>query len=120
MHVLILVANLPSYQRGKERNKEETRTKLKSYLTHASTLGGKTTVNKERTASGIKDTFQDFHLQKLFQSARSKLPLSAKQTALDAAVASLPADITNPIWRIKGWIIWLVSLCITMNTHGTL
>ena len=38
MHVLILVANLPSYQRGKERNKEETRTKLKSYLTHASTL----------------------------------------------------------------------------------
>ena len=68
----------------------------------ASVPDTKTKIAQERTKTGIKDTFQLFHLDKLFKSYAGKRGKDAKQSALDAAVAELPDDIINPVWRIRG------------------
>ena len=56
-----------------------------------------------RTEKGIKDTVQEFFLEKLFSSYKGKHGLKAKQDALDAAVAALPLDITSLVWRLQGF-----------------
>ncbi|KAL6306470.1 hypothetical protein BKA93DRAFT_840752 [Sparassis latifolia] len=88
---------------GKPRNKKETTDKLRSYFENASTLGTQTKVANMRTESGIKDTYQKFFLDKLFDSYKKKRGTKSKQDALDAALASLPDDIISPVWRIKGF-----------------
>jgi hypothetical protein len=55
-----------------------------------------------RTEKGIKDTVQEFFLEKLFASYKGKHGPKAKQEALDAAVAGLPPDIMSPVWRLQG------------------
>ncbi|KAI0723525.1 hypothetical protein C8Q76DRAFT_614464 [Earliella scabrosa] len=87
---------------GKKRTKEETGSQLRSYFEMASVPGTKTKIAKERTQTGIKDTFQLAFLNKLFDSYKGKRGMEAKQNALDAAIAALPTNTTNPIWRIKG------------------
>jgi len=59
-------------------------------------------LKKAQTQTGIKDTVQEFHLEKLFASYKGKLGPQAKQQALDDAVAELPEDITSPVWRLQG------------------
>ena len=56
-----------------------------------------------RTDKGIKDTVQEFFLEKLFSSYKAKHGPKAKQDALNAAVAALPSDITSPVWRLQGF-----------------
>ncbi|KAJ7498183.1 hypothetical protein B0H11DRAFT_2383263 [Mycena galericulata] len=68
----------------------------------ASTVGTKTKVQKMRTASGIKDTYQLVFLEKLFDSYKGKRGKEAKQAALDAQRRSLPENIYSPVWRIEG------------------
>ncbi|KAJ7195401.1 hypothetical protein B0H12DRAFT_1299784, partial [Mycena haematopus] len=87
---------------GRLRNKTETTAKLKSFFTEASTVDTKTKVQEQRTESGVKDTYQLFFLEKLFESYKGKRGRAAKQAALDAQLAQLPANTTSPVWRIKG------------------
>ncbi|KAJ7923558.1 hypothetical protein B0H13DRAFT_1707124 [Mycena leptocephala] len=87
---------------GTLRNKTETTEKLKSYFTEASTLDTKTKIQNQRTESGVKDTYQLFFLEKLFESYKNKRGRAAKQAALNARVAELPKITTSPVWRIKG------------------
>ncbi|KAF8180489.1 hypothetical protein K438DRAFT_1908238 [Mycena galopus ATCC 62051] len=87
---------------GRPHNKAETTEKLKSYFTDASTLDTKTKVQKQRTESGLKDTYQLFFLEKLFDLYKGKRGREAKQAALDAQVATLPKITTSPVWGIKG------------------
>lgn len=93
---------LTKFQIGKLRTKVETTTKLRSYFDEASKLNTKTKVQKMRTASGVKDTFQLVFLEKLFESYKGKRGKKAKQAALDAKVQSLPKNTTSPVWRIQG------------------
>ncbi|KAI0751777.1 hypothetical protein C8Q80DRAFT_1099078 [Daedaleopsis nitida] len=83
------------------RTKAETAHQLHSYFDLASTPDGKSKVAKERTRTGIKDTFQLFHVQKLFSSYKDVRGYDAKQRALNEAIARLPEHNTNPIWRIQ-------------------
>ncbi|KAJ7601530.1 hypothetical protein B0H17DRAFT_1241343 [Mycena rosella] len=87
---------------GRLRNKSETTEKLRSYFVEASTLDTKTKVQTQRTESGVKDTYQLFFLEKLFQSYKGKRGRAAKQVALNARIAELPKITTSPVWRIKG------------------
>jgi hypothetical protein len=68
----------------------------------ASTLDTKTKVQKMRTESGVKDTYQMFFLDKIFKSYKKKRGRELKQAALDREIKSLPDIITSPVWRIKG------------------
>ncbi|KAK7006456.1 hypothetical protein R3P38DRAFT_3038299 [Favolaschia claudopus] len=84
------------------RNKTETTEKLKSYFAEASLVDTKTKIQNQRTESGVKDTYQLHFLEKMFESYRDKRGRAAKQAALSARIASLPKNITSPVWRIKG------------------
>ncbi|PIL28321.1 hypothetical protein GSI_09610 [Ganoderma sinense ZZ0214-1] len=101
--------------RAKPRSKDETASKLRSYFETASVPGGKTSVAKERTASGIKDTFQLVFLEKLFVAVKNKRGFDAKQAAITAAIAELPRHTTNPIWRIKGMGCAILLLRFSMS-----
>ncbi|KAJ7442954.1 hypothetical protein B0H11DRAFT_1748777, partial [Mycena galericulata] len=87
---------------GKPRTKSESTAKLRSYFDEATTLDTKTKVQKMRTASGIKDTYQLVFLEKLFASYKGKRGKAAKQAALDAEQRRLPKNTTSPVWRIEG------------------
>lgn len=73
----------------------------------AKTIGAKTKLKTARTEKGIKDTVQEFFLKKLFASYKGKHGPKAKQDALDAAVADLPSDITSPVWRLQGTLLFI-------------
>ncbi|KAE9396390.1 hypothetical protein BT96DRAFT_824723, partial [Gymnopus androsaceus JB14] len=87
---------------GKLRNKEESTQQLRSYFDDAKRLGTKTKIKASRTASGVKDTFQEHFLERLFGSYTKKRKTETKQAALDAEVKKLPEETTSPVWRIKG------------------
>jgi len=107
--------NIPS-QVGKLRNKEETQYTLRSYFTNAKLVGKKTAVKAQKTQNGIKDTIQDFFLDRLFTSYKGRYGPSA-QRALDEAAAALPDDITSPVWRIKGSYLDLNQVTLALNHH---
>ncbi|KAJ7443599.1 hypothetical protein B0H11DRAFT_1747920 [Mycena galericulata] len=81
---------------GKSRTKVESTAKLRSYFDEATTLDTKTKVQKMRTASEIKDTYQLVFLEKLFASYKGKRGKAAKQAALDAEQRRLPKNTTSP------------------------
>lgn len=62
----------------------------------------KTKIQNQRTESGVKDTYQQFFLEKLFESYKGKRGRLVKQAALNAKVAAMPKITTSPVWRIRG------------------
>lgn len=79
-------------------------------------VGNKTKLQKERTNTGIKDTIQEHFFDRLFSSYEKVNGVQAKQDTLDAAVDSLPEDITNPVWRLKG-TAYIISVSLVSNAH---
>ncbi|KAJ7340636.1 hypothetical protein DFH08DRAFT_915624 [Mycena albidolilacea] len=59
-------------------------------------------MKKMRTENDLKDKFQMVFIDRLFESYKTKRGAETKQAALEAAVASLPANTISPVWRIKG------------------
>lgn len=94
-------------QPGVPQTRENTLKILESYFTEAQAIGAKTKLKNKRTKTGVKDTVQEFFLEKLYQSYQDKRGPKAKQKALDAAVAALPDDITSPVWRLQGMLFFL-------------
>ncbi|KIY43177.1 hypothetical protein FISHEDRAFT_78686 [Fistulina hepatica ATCC 64428] len=93
---------------GAWRTKEETTAKLRSYFTDAQAINAKTKTRTAQTESGVKDTFQEHFLDKLFSSYAKVKGKDKKQQSLNtAAVHCLPSVVdwsasANPVWRIKG------------------
>ncbi|THU99664.1 hypothetical protein K435DRAFT_818510 [Dendrothele bispora CBS 962.96] len=89
---------------GRLRHKLETQDYLSSYMTHAKKLYTKTKIKKMRTETGLKDTFQDFFIDRLFRASEGKVSANNKQKALEEVVTTIPPDPknTSPVWRIKG------------------
>ncbi|KAJ3765406.1 hypothetical protein FB446DRAFT_795079 [Lentinula raphanica] len=87
---------------GKARNKDQTITQLRSYFADAKTLGSKTKVKGDHTSSSVKDTFQEYFLDRLFSSYAKKRTVDTRQAALEHEIRMLPEETTSPVWRIKG------------------
>ncbi len=68
----------------------------------AAVVGSEICVKGMRTASGTKDTYQDFFIQKLFQSHKSKQTQQSKAEALRSCITSLPDRVMSPVWRLQG------------------
>ncbi|CAK5277165.1 unnamed protein product [Mycena citricolor] len=87
------------------RQKSETIEHLRSeFITASTTVDKKTQIKQQRTETGIKDTFQQFFVEKLFDSHKNKRGQPARLEALRIQADALPApDKTmSPVWRIKG------------------
>jgi hypothetical protein len=86
------------------RTKRDTLSELRSQFVTAGTVGGMTAFKQQRTASGIKDTFQSFFIDSLFLVARKKgMNKEQKQKKISELMKSFPeeARTTSPVWRIK-------------------
>lgn len=64
-------------------------------------IGGKTAASKEKTKRGVKDSFQDVFLQRLYAAQRGKRGTAA-EAALDSAIGKLPEKTESPVWRLSG------------------
>ncbi|CAK5274493.1 unnamed protein product [Mycena citricolor] len=90
---------------GRLRNKSETVKHLNSeFLAASTTVDKKTRIKEQRTETGIKDTFQQFFVEKLFDSYKNVRGYEARQAALQAEARNMPSGINamSPVWRIRG------------------
>lgn len=86
-----------------EYRKEVTSYDLQAVFAEAKQIGGKTQSKKLKTKSGVKDTYQDYFLDKIYnftKDLRSKGTETKKQ--LNEFLAELPEQLTNLIWCLKG------------------
>ncbi|KAJ3912202.1 hypothetical protein F5877DRAFT_93625 [Lentinula edodes] len=77
---------------GKPRTKDETIAALKSQFVHAESVGTAKKLEEMRTASGIKDTYQMFFINRLLkrrQNQSNELHLVSE-------------NLMSPVWRIRG------------------
>jgi hypothetical protein len=70
----------------------------------AGSVGNLTKIRNHKTRTGIKDTFLEVFLGRMYISYKDKTSRSEKQRALDAFRATLPTSILSPVWRIRGKI----------------
>ncbi|ETW77160.1 hypothetical protein HETIRDRAFT_174197 [Heterobasidion irregulare TC 32-1] len=85
------------------RNAADTRSKLKTIFDTARTVGGMTELARLHTMFGVKDTYQETFMDRIFALGRKfRGSLADKQRKMDDLMASFPADVTSPVWRIKG------------------
>ncbi|KAF8144692.1 hypothetical protein K438DRAFT_1902947 [Mycena galopus ATCC 62051] len=88
--------------RQRPRTRQETCEELRSQFTTASKVGGQAAFKRQKTASGIKDTFQGAFLDRIFAIASKKgRTRVAKQVDVNSLMSTFPKDITSPVWRIK-------------------
>ncbi|KAL1947759.1 hypothetical protein VTO73DRAFT_13483 [Trametes versicolor] len=85
------------------RNRNETMEHLEEAFKAATTIGGGATAKRLKTDYGVKDTFQEVFMERIFaftRKLRGKIP--DKQHALDEFIAAaLPEDTRSPMWRIR-------------------
>ncbi|KAF8885731.1 hypothetical protein CPB85DRAFT_1378115 [Mucidula mucida] len=84
------------------RKGSETVATLTAMFNEAAVVGSEICVKGMRTASGTKETYQDFFIQKLFQSHKSKQTQQSKAEALRSCITSLPDCVMSPVWRLQG------------------
>ncbi|KAG6913998.1 hypothetical protein DXG01_002989 [Tephrocybe rancida] len=86
---------------GTQRKKAETQKALRSQFIEGSWVGGMAASKRLKTAGGVKDTYQDHFLKKLFAiSSKRGQSKDAKEKAMAELRRSFPSNITSPIWRI--------------------
>lgn len=89
-------------QIGERRSKQDTKNILNEIMDHSLRVGGKAAANREKTRHGVKDTFQDFFLDRLYAAQQGRRGTNA-EACLDAAIAQLPEDTESPIWQLQGF-----------------
>lgn len=79
--------------------------KLKEQFSAASRVGGMAEVKRLKTMSGLKDTFQDFFIGRLFDASRKKgRSKEQKQQDMSRLQEGFPTITLSPVWRIRGMI----------------
>lgn len=94
----------PIFEVGALQTKAGTLQTLETFAGFAKTLYSKTKFTKHRTDTGVKDTMQDYFLDKLFASYKHVTGSDPKERALNAAIEALPDEITSPVWRLGEYI----------------
>ncbi|THH17637.1 hypothetical protein EW146_g3214 [Bondarzewia mesenterica] len=85
------------------RERDDSMKKLQTIFTTASKVGGMTEAGRLQTQYGVKDTYQESFMQRIFAVGRKfRGSLTKKQEVIDNLVASFPEHTTSPVWRIKG------------------
>ena len=85
------------------RDRDDTQRKLKSIFDTTWRVGGMSQAAKMHTAYGVKDTFQEVFMDKIFAVSRKLTgSMAEKQKAVDDLVKSFPPVVSSPVWRIRG------------------
>jgi hypothetical protein len=83
--------------------KEQTKDDLRSLFILSHSVGNLSSIQKEKTEKGLKDTYLDYFLDKISSSYANVRGLVHKQQALDQILLSIPSEPYSPVWRIKGF-----------------
>lgn len=90
-------------QLGTNRTKKETQSALAAQFSEACRIGGMTNSLKQRTSTGIKDTFQAIFTQQLFSISTTKdKPKRQKENEIKKLLESFPEHTTSPGFRLRG------------------
>ncbi|CDO68931.1 hypothetical protein BN946_scf185000.g74 [Trametes cinnabarina] len=88
------------------RHRAETLQQLRSQFIDAQRVGGQSSVEKARTRTGVKDTFQSFFIDKLCSiTTKRGQPRTDKEAAVQDYLKTIPyveESATSPVWRIRG------------------
>ncbi|KAH9023715.1 hypothetical protein EDB85DRAFT_1849591, partial [Lactarius pseudohatsudake] len=87
---------------GNPRTRDDTIQELEAMVGEAGQVGNVTKIRAHRTATGIKDTFLEVYLDRMYLSYKDRGSRGEKQLALDLFRATLPTNILSPVWRIRG------------------
>ncbi|KAI9436623.1 hypothetical protein H4582DRAFT_2078249 [Lactarius indigo] len=87
---------------GVPRTRDDTLRELEAMAVEAGQVGNLTKIRTHRTTTGIKDTFLEVYLDRMYLSYKNRGTRGEKQLALDRFRATLPANILSPVWRIRG------------------
>ena len=88
---------------GELRRKEKTAACLDDIYTKAKTIGEKGRSKDLKRDNGIKDTYQEVFMERIFDFMRKfDKGREAKQRAVDEFAKTLPYQPRSPVWRIKG------------------
>ncbi|KAK1231629.1 hypothetical protein PQX77_005252 [Marasmius sp. AFHP31] len=87
---------------GAPRTRSESINQLNEHFHLTKQIKNDTRMKKERTRTGLKDTYQMFFVDKLLKSYKSRRTDVTKTLALNRAVQDLPLETMSPVWRIRG------------------
>ena len=95
------------------RDRDDTQRKLKSIFDTACRVGGMSQAAKLHTAYGVKDTYQEVFMDKIFAVCRKLTgSIAEKQKTVDELVETFPPVVSSPVWRIKGMYCIIVPLIL--------
>ena len=79
-------------------------------MKHMCTIGEQTKGKKLKTTKGVKDTYQEYFIERIQKFTRNLRGNGRdKQRKINNFVGTLPANTNNPVWKIKGMYDFLLS-----------
>ncbi|KAJ3776881.1 hypothetical protein FB446DRAFT_784792 [Lentinula raphanica] len=88
-------------QPGKPRTKSESIAALQSQFIEAQTPGAGNRIKSKRTESGLKDTYQNFFINRLLDASKRRQGTEPR-SAINATLKDFPSETMSPVWRIRG------------------
>ncbi|TRM65621.1 hypothetical protein BD626DRAFT_628781 [Schizophyllum amplum] len=88
--------------KGQPRTRTESLDILRSQFNTALNIGGKAEYERQRTVKGIKDTFMEHFLKRLFDvNKRGGGSATVKAKTMERIKREIPSSPYSPVWRIR-------------------
>ncbi|KAF8259511.1 hypothetical protein EI94DRAFT_1813228 [Lactarius quietus] len=91
-------------------NRVGTLNELQAIVGEAGSVGNLTKIRNHKTKMGLKDTFLEVFLGRMYLSYKDKAGRLEKQRALDEFRATLPANILSPVLTLTVMVTFDLSL----------
>lgn len=100
------------------RTKQETLLALDSQVTEAYRVGGNAAFKHLKTRHGVKDTFLQEFLDRLFAiSTKRGKTKRDKEESMAQVRRAFPKNIMSPVWRIKGKLYHYIIITTTISMN---
>ncbi|THV03266.1 hypothetical protein K435DRAFT_791971 [Dendrothele bispora CBS 962.96] len=88
---------------GEPRTRVDTLAELRSQFSAGSRIGGATSYKARKTASGVKDVYQEYFINQIQGIAKTKgLSKPQKKSKIQDLCKTFPRSTISPVWKIKG------------------
>ncbi|KIJ43281.1 hypothetical protein M422DRAFT_170181, partial [Sphaerobolus stellatus SS14] len=74
---------------------------LQDIFNEATRIGGKKNSDQVGTNVSLKDTFQNYFIQKIFTSYKNVSSKTAKEACVSNVLKTFPTDTSSPVWRLR-------------------
>ncbi|KIJ47112.1 hypothetical protein M422DRAFT_249424 [Sphaerobolus stellatus SS14] len=88
-------------EKARLRNRWESQKHLQDIFNEATRIGGKKNSDQIGTNVGLKDTFQNYFIQKIFTSYKNVSSKTAKEACVSNVLKTFPTDTSSPVWCLR-------------------